>query len=518
MTNTINFHRNPEFIKRMDEWEMFRDMFEGNHRTMTSPRYLWLHEFEFERTTGGATRSETGHQNRVEAHNNAASRMRQIREENTRYFNLVEPIIKRFVNLIFKGGIDTSEVEDIFTQGGKDLMRDVDGNGTTLQNFIMNQIAGSYFLYGKVLLFTDSFGITARSKQEEIQRGLRPYWEVFNPLEVPDWQFELKDSARRGRFNFVRCEFNMMLPRDAAWQKPKVKRFSKVLSVEGGEYVARLYEGQEIKVDTHKTVLLNDDVEWKLVSEAVVPAFSEIPVASHDTESWIKQAAPILLSRHNKQSGLDNILHYQAYQKVIASGAAKFGDRLDMHEGVWTFIPGEANIQIIDPVQPTSLEKRIDQLTAEALKVAFNMQHVLPGDSREMPGAEAMIRQREDFIDQAKRAAQEIEDVVNEGVKQWAKFMGRDEFDGRIHFNTDLTVEDFDQELAAVQAFADRISLYSEVRKGVDLRMVDHLNIPNAEEAKRQIEDEETASPVGQASPERQALLNQALGGNGTGN
>ena len=72
--------------------ETYRDLYEGEHRKLISPKYLWQHELEFSQQAA-TTDPNTGISETV------GGKIRRIRALRSRYFNLFEPVISTWVSM-----------------------------------------------------------------------------------------------------------------------------------------------------------------------------------------------------------------------------------------------------------------------------------------------------------------------------------------------------------------------------------------------------------------------------------
>lgn len=484
MAEEISFFKHPTYELLVDNWIQYRDLFNGDHETLSSEYYLWPHEFE---TTGA----------------DGANSLYSIRRNRSRYVNLIKPIIKRYTSLLFGNEIDFSEIESVIPEEER---ADIDGQGTSLEAFIKGQIAKNYFLFGRPLVLVDSFGIATTSLGEERKVGQRPFMEVLHPLEVIDWEIETGDPSRKGRFNFIRSEYEVIEPRMSATDEPKIVRYSKVLTVEGGRYIQKLYKGDKIDSGVSSSKSSN----WTLLEEDPIGELVEIPVASSFLESWVADLSPIALLRHNTQSSLDNQLLFQAHQRIIGSGDFADGDAV-ASESTWMLVKGEANIQVVEPSQPVSLEKRLETLTLDLFRVAFCQTRPMPADSKVAIAADSQRESKDEFIATLLAAGKEIEDVVNQSVQNYAAFKGKKDFEGKIKFDFDITLDDVDQQILIAQAFAAEIRKHPTWYKELMKKMATYQGFADQKEILQEIDEAESSEGQEERSATRQAIFDGLL-------
>lgn len=506
------FFKHPDWMLNHRDWIVTQDLFEGFHDILTREEYLWRHELELDHVNGGG-------------------KLRVIRERRSRYTNYIRSVVKRYVSIIFKNEPDISDVVDLFG----DEIDDVDGRGNHLLRFIKNIVAETYFLYGAPYILVDSFGITAGSLQEEKELGHRPFMEVFQPLEVTDWEVEGGDPARKGRLNFLRCEFVVVEPRESAEMIPVEFRYTKLLERnEEGKYQISVYRGSENKTDPREQVTSRrdernekhshnfgerhsiDDDKWVLVSgPLVVSEFDEIPVSFLKEESWVKEVVPLCLLKHNTQSALDNVLLYQAFQRIMVAGRIPEEGKSAMSEYVITFLPEGASVTVIDPADTSALEKRNGTLAGEIFRTAFFQSRVMPADSRGVEAAATQREAKEEFLAAMINASQNLEHLMNNAFKAYAKFKGINDFDGEIRFEKDITMEDVSEQMALARAHWDVIQKHPTWRKEVNKKIAKQQNLDNVEDIITEIEDapEPVNSKLSNLNGERANIFTDVIDG-----
>ena len=299
-------------------------------------------------------------------------------------------------------------------------------------------------------MLAEAFNISARNQNEQSAYGLRPYLEIVDPLSLQDWQIETDDAARRGHFNFVRLEYKALEKRQAATEQPTEYYYSRVLQKTASGFESQLYKGP--KASEYK----GHDSSFKLV-DTVGVNLPEITIARVLDDGWISDIAPLALQHHNTQSALDNVLLYQAYQRIIASGKFDAGDGLVMHEGTVTLLPPDMSVTIVPPTNTSSLENRKTQIMADMFRIAFSQTRTASDDGKAIQSAETQRESKEEFLSTLQSAAVEIEQLVNESLANYMLYKSKTNYEANIKIDTNITIDDLDQQINAMAAFWEDI-------------------------------------------------------------
>ena len=485
MSNTTKFKDHPLYTERAKLWTECRDLYDGKRDVVVDEPYLVMHEFEQQPVKNG-------------------DKLWKIRRQRTEYTNIIKPFTRRFAAMMLKDKLETDKADSVLTDETK---VDVDGDGTKLSKFIRS-VAENYLLYGRAIVLADSFAQRGVSRGDEQRKGLRPYLELINPLEMRDWDIEKSDPARLGKFNFIRLQYTAIEPRLDPTKAAVLRWYCRVLSRVGGVYTITDYIGPKAngKVNVQ-------NVDWKLEgAPQIVQELTELPISWIDTDAWMAAVCPIAKKRLNLESSLDNQLNFQAHQRVIVGGDFE-GDEIVMGEGTVTLVPKGTTVEVVSPSNPEALFKRILQATASAYQVAFNQARTLPQDSKAVQGADTLREDKEDFLETVKDMIGDIEQVLNGAIRNLGRFMSKKDSELsklEIKLGTDITIEDVDQEVALIQAADDRINRYPKWRKAVDLRLASHMGLENMDEV---IEEIENNDPIDTDQQQRGNLLRQVING-----
>ena len=458
------FSTHPDYDVKRDDWQTYQALHQGRHDTLSSANYLWRHEFEENLAKGGG-------------------KLRQIREQRTRYVNLITPIVNSFVALIFKTDPDLEEVRKVLDE---EEIADFDGNGTNLINFLRNEVAFNYFLYGKPIVQVDTMPMKANSRGEEIAAGLRPFADIWSPLDLKDWQIETIDPKRKGKYNAMRFEYTIIEDRGGLMEAPVQRRYSTIIESDGTTVTAQHYAGELI---SRYAAMDEAEAVWTPSGEAhVIEGQSEIPVVLDNIESWIKAVSPVALLRHNTQSSLDNGLLYQAHQRLVGIGEFKEGDAVIMNEAGIMFLPEGSTLETIQPSDPSALERRLNALTARMFQIAFSRVRLIPSDSKETQAADAQQEEDKLLVAQLRAASKDLSDNFTQIIKVFAELKGQT-FDGRIELDDNITSEDITQQIVTLQAHWDEIVKYPEWRKAINKKLAMQMHLDEIEDITNEIDE-----------------------------
>lgn len=462
---TLYYH--PDYLQRQADWIKARDLYEGRHDVLTRSEYLWYHQIE--KNSSDPTARE----------------IRRSREERTRYLNFSEILISLLTSLFFKQSPRPDEdLRKLLEATNSE--NNIDGFGTNLNSFIKDKVLGSLLNYGKVIILVDSFPVQATSLADQVDKKIRPYMELIQPLKAMDWSREALDSSRIGEWNFFRYEFEGVLPRVRANQEPQIRRFSHELYVEGGNYTITQYY---VDLDKNFRVIpdhwdaKNVSAEWQ-GGESKSTDFNHIPISIYESESWLKDANEEALRYYNIRSNRDNIIYQQGYQdKYIVGVDATDRARVQaISEYVTKFLPENGNAFAIEPVDPIAYEKAEKEAISNIFKVGLNRLSSLPEDSRESPSSESIDKQNEFTFALIQSELTEIEDVVNNAFKDFAEFYGVSNFEGKIEIDREISEEDFDQFRNTWFAFKDLFIKYPEIEPEIAKKALKKLRLDKVKE------------------------------------
>lgn len=459
----IKFYEHPEYKEYSADWKLYRDLYEGDRSALRQGTILWYHDFERNNQ------------------NVDAQRLRASREERTRYVNRMETIVSRYVSLVFK----ESPAKD---QGVIDLFDDnihaVTAEGESLDNFLKNCVATNYFLFGKVGVRTDSFAVEVANREQEQAAGQRPFWEEIEPLDLKDWQYLPNGKG----LQFVRYEYVQVEARQSATEKPQEVLYTELLQLTGLSQVEAM---------KYKQVKAADGAaEWVLVSSTILTGLTAIPFKIlGEGESWVKDSAQIILALYNKESSRDNILYYQAYQRLFIIGVNDEQHKRQLSEYSIGFLPDGASVQAIEPGSITSLSEAIAQDKDELLKVAFNNTRNIAAESKVAEAADTQQAGKEGLVSLILAHIETIETFANQIIADYAAYKGIKDFQGRVTFSRDIKVEDIDKEIQTYAALRDDINQVPLWKKAFLKKVAASQNLGQIEEINQAIDAVSTTAP-----------------------
>jgi hypothetical protein len=449
----VDFYENPEYVAKYPDWVKYRDLFEGKHHVLAqSTNYLWPHELEF------STRRVSEHENLT-----VGEKLRSLRARRSRYLNMMEPVVSTYIGLLFNGGISfDKEVQSLL---GDDI-NDIDGQGTSFENFIKDSVSKSYFLYGQPIILVDAPANDALSLQEQQLLGFRPYMDTLDILSVKDWQVD------KAGYTALRYEYDLLSVRQSLQEEPKLIRYCKEFTLDGSSFIVRVYSQ-------------DNDKKWQLVDERVIAGWSTLPISSvFNNESWVKDVADLNLVLFNLMSAYYNQLNSQAFQRIFISGES-LGDKYQMAISEFTAVvlPGNVAINVVEPSNMQSLTDASDRTIDNIYRVAFNRSKSLAVSSKESPSADAAREQSVELNALLKQAASEIEACVNNAIKDYAKYKtGVEDFQGGISIKTDFSSADFDEQMNIWLTHRDEIKKVLPWKKAYLKRVAEEQEFPEEEE------------------------------------
>ena len=441
----IKFYENPEYAASEEALETYRVLYEGNREELVSQKYLWPHELEFS-NQAASTDPSSGVSETVGA------KIRRIRAMRSRYFNLFEPVISTWISLALSKPVRLDE--ETASMLGEDV-HNIDGKGSSLQNFIMNDLAVSYFRDGKACILVDAPSNAASSLLEQRQAGFRPYLEMIDPMELKDWQMA-SEKSRHGLLDALRYEYEVIAPRNSLLEEPKEVEYTRLLQrdSEGQVFVSIYMEDEETE-------------EWLPVeTDILLEGFSELPVAlTMNNISWVRDVSELQLVLYNLMSAYYNQLNTQAFQRVFVSGDLQDKHLISISEYAVSVLPQDAKPYVIEPSSTDALVAAINQTVDQLYRVAFNRTRGVSSSSNEAPGAAALREMSTELIALLIHAVGELESCVNQALSHYARFKGIEDFGGRVIFSRDITADDVAMQIQMFLAYRDEIRNIDSWRK-----------------------------------------------------
>jgi len=436
----IKFYNHPEYDENEEALETYRVLYNGDREKLVGQNYLWPHELEFS-NQAASTDPSSGVSETV------GQKIRRIRALRSRYFNLFEPVISTWISMALSKPIRLDE--ETAQMLGEDV-HNIDGKGTSLQNFLMNDIAVSFFRDGKACILVDAPENTARTRVEEALSGFRPYMEMIDPLELKDWQI-----GPDRKFDGIRYEYEVIAPRASFMEEPEEVEYCKIMERRDGQVFVSIYKENE------------ETEEWEAVSVDIpLDGFTEIPVAiTVNNVSWVKDVSELQLVIYNLMSAYYNQLNTQAFQRVFVSGDLQDKHLISISEYAVSVLPQEAKPYVIEPASTEALLGAINTSVDQLYRVAFNRTRGVSSTSNEAPGAATLREMSTELIALLIHAVGELEGAINEALKNYARFKGITDFQGRVTLSRDITADDVNQQIQLFLAYRDEIRNVDSWRK-----------------------------------------------------
>jgi hypothetical protein len=477
MAKGIKFHDHPEYEENEEALETYRVLYEGDRKKLVGQKYLWPHELEFSNQSG-STDPMTGTSESV------GHKIRRIRAMRSRYFNLFEPVVSTWISMALSKPIRLDE--ETASMLGEEV-HNIDGKGSSLQNFVMNDLAVSFFRDGKSCILVDAPENTARTRVEEALSGFRPYMEMIDPLELKDWQMS-SDKARHGLFDAIRYEYEVIAPRASLTEEPEEVEYTRILQrTEDGRVFVSIYKENE------------ETEEWEaVVIDQELVGFSELPVSiTQNNVSWVKDVAELQLVLYNLMSAYYNQLNTQAFQRVFISGDLQDKHLISISEYAVSVLPQEAKPYVIEPSSTDALISAIESTMDQLYRVAFNRTRGVAAGSKEAPGAATLREMSTELIALLIHAVGELEGALNVALKHYARFKGIEDFEGRVTLSRDITADDVALQIQMFLAYRDEIRNVESWRKA-HLKKVAATMGYNEDELSQIIEDIDQIQPLPQ--------------------
>lgn len=120
----------------------------------------------------------------------------ELRLKLATYTNMCAPIIEIYNNYVFSGKIDRDNFEGLSGVEFEAFLADADMMGRSYVKMVreISKQAGAYGFIGVVI---DKPQGEATSKQEELDKGIRPYMAIYVPSSIITYELEYKGGSRQ---------------------------------------------------------------------------------------------------------------------------------------------------------------------------------------------------------------------------------------------------------------------------------------------------------------------------------
>lgn len=484
--NGIQLYRNPDYARQYPNWKRYSDLYYGDYRTMRGADYLWYHK--------------------IESLNDADSRrLRASREQRTRYLNLPEINVSLWQSLLFRDEpiLDAEALKNL--DGAE---HDIDGNGNSFTTWLRDYACRDYLVFGNVIALTDAFPFVAASKKQEQTLGLRPFVELLSPLNVVDWGIEAGDPKRVGKYNFLRHEYDVTLPRTRSREAPRVRRQSAELMLDGGVYTLQMYSGPTYEADKSgslKPLSIDASSPWSLDGAPVATKLKELPLTVINSVTWIDGVCEETLRHYNIRSNKDNILYNQGFDQIFIKGISANdmpAFNAAMNEYTKIFLPENGDAFKLDATEVAAYERAEAQALDAVFKVGLNQLHSLPGDSKIIAAADSQNAQKDNTYATIEASIEQLETFANDILVRFEEFKtGGKRPPGKIDFCDNVSDQNITDFMTVWAGFRDMFRGIEEIEKPAAKIAVEKLGF-NEKELKLAQEAIDRAS-FGQANQQQ---------------
>jgi len=469
-----DLYTHPDYYANYDYWRTVKDLYDGNQGVLTTGKYLWYHELE------GAVDSQGASAPIINP--NDAMKLRVRREQRTQYYNVIKPIVSRYTSIFF---LTPPTLDDKTTKLLEGQERDVTGTGQSLNTFLKDEVLFNLIMYGRAFVVTNAPSDEVKNQTEEKTKR-KPRFESLSPLDVKDWQVET-EGENKGKLKFIRWEYSLIPPRNNPLEAPTIVQRSKTMELQGTNFITTTYELKEKEVvekGKKETRMI-----WEQIQQVVLTGWTALPVqAVLNNESWIKDLCGEALKLHNLISSRDNILYYQAYQRLWASGITNEEQRKAVTEYTMFFVPEGSTVGAVEPVNTASIESAIERTVMNIFRMAYGVTRMLPATSEANESAETKQEDRKALETLILSEIETIENLANATLKDWATFKGENNFKADVNFSRDLSTFDIQTEVTLYQALRDEIMKVPTWRKETLKRFAETQNLNDLKKVKEEID------------------------------
>lgn len=461
---TIEFSTHPEYDVIAPELQKYKDLYEGKHAVLINPQYLWPHEIEGSRQEKGAD-PVTG------ATLTVGEYLRMIRARRSRYVNIYKSVVTAWISILFHKPIKYDD--DVKNLLGEEGLADIDGEGTSFEDFIKGPIAEAYFLYGSPIVLVDAPSGMFKNKQEQANAGFRPYMELLDRLAVKDWQF-FTDGKNRGKYEWLRHEYCSVAPRTSSRSKAETEIYCKEYTVASGSYAQDIYK--------------LEDGKWKAVDSVPIGG-DELPISTiRANEPWVDDLSEIALVFFNVTSAWYNQLNTQAFQRGILAGDLGEKEKIAISEYTFATVPTGTTVDVIEPASTDAHTSAMNITMDQFYRVGFNRSRGMAADSKEAPSDQTLREMSSELIALLITAMSQIEGLVNESLTHYARFNGIEDFQGKVTLSRDIASDDVMKQAEIFAIYRDEIRKVLTWRKA-ELKKVS-LQMGYSDDEAREIERE----------------------------
>lgn len=469
-----NLYIHPEYLYQRSDWQKWNDLYHARPDVVNSRTYLYPHFIE-SLTAEPYTKQQI----------DGSAKLRASREQRTKYVNHPEMITSIWTSVLFK---EKPEADDATIAMLGDEEQNIDGRGTCLNTFIKNYLFRNLAIFGKPILLCNSTSDKPISKGQEKAIGARAFFTCIHPLNFVDWSYNTQDAKDFYKLNFARYEYQVVAPRATPEELPVIITYSDAYILQGGKVTVNRYKrkldskgnAQQKNPDATKSASdLASGENWEL-TDTIETTLDRIPLSIIEDESWIRDVAEETLRFHNLRSNADNILLNQGYQRIWFTGVDPGNPEAvkSMSESVINFIKNkDAQILQVSPTELGAYERAMTESVNSIFKLGLNQITTLASDSKLIQSAESKSLDKDNLNDLIYSTMEDLETLVNDGLKNYAYIKGDPNFDGKIEFNKELTEQDEQKFITVWSALRDLYTKYPDIQTEVAKKGIGELGL-----------------------------------------
>jgi hypothetical protein len=489
----LKLYQNTRYKELAPKWRKYKDWYEADHDTLVSnSAYLIPHPIEL-------------------MPSEEAGRLYNSRKNRTEALKGVEMCVSIWTSILFRES-PTFDKEAFTLLERTNGLEDIDGQGTSFESFIIEELSPQYLVYGDIAILAESFTANAISAGQEQELGLRPYLKIITPLCFTDWAKETANASRLGKLNFARYEYFKEDPRYS--ETDEIKRYLCSDSFRRDASGNVLIQKYESELDDHGQPKKANDgqIDWTPTTLISLSSeLKEIPISLIQKESWVDGVCAEAKRHFNHRSNLDSINHFQGYPSTFIFGVDPSDAKQYklISEYTLTFVKDtEARVERLQAGDSAGVERAVDDSLNMMFKVALDQVRSLPTDSKAVQGADTISEEKRNLYTLLVSTISRLENITQQALDNYALLAGEKEFKGKVTFNREIKEEDINQLIKIFNSFGDILKPIEGMSEAMAKKIIPKLKFDpetteelllNAEKADLEKKPEEETDPVDSA-------------------
>ncbi len=451
----------PVYVREAKNWQFFLDSYEGGPAyTQASINTGPTGGTGIKVFAGGKEIRDTKHQSNLFPHAKERDEDYQVRLAMSQYFNFCAPVIDIYTSFVFKEPIveDWGSLKnDIDTR-----KENIDRMGSSIYEYRKN-VAELVQIYGHCFVLVDhpkSLG-EIRNRLDKVEQDNFPYFATVHPQNVINWAL---DRFGAPYWVLIREADNLNID-PFSFDKEKVDAVNYRLWTRT-EWVLMNGEGKEIERGTHGL--------------GVVPIATVFGKRSKREKNFLgisdlTDIAFITRDIYNSVSELRQILRDQTFAFLALQGSSDEYKELSVGTNKALIYPEDRN-------QPAYISPPKENADAYMQHIDNQIRRIyqlakLDGGSakQEKQVAQASgVSKAFDFLETNTALAGKAENFQDGEIRAWgmyAKWLGKDEFDGSLTYPDDFDIESLNGEIERALK-TKNLEIGDEYRKQVNIAIV----------------------------------------------